>query len=273
MSTGGAEWITLGRGRLAAVASKSKAPVVVGVVIVLLLLGVPLTAWLLRGVIATSMARGELEAHGIECDSRFSVEPSATFGEATVGATRCTHEGGVLEAIEIVSDVTVELDGFEPSSVEADRVRLVLRRANVRGGAGWASELARLDLEQRMAGVVKGLSELSALDLPPTHANRVEVVRGDAPLGSAEDVTLTPGSPLELEIARASFAAGPMNVGNLNLRNVTGTATDAEVTLRGRASARAGVAVIFSVERGGPFTLRATGLDTATPSFHLDGDL
>ena len=162
---------------------------------------------------------------------------------------------------------------MKPASVEADRVRLVLRRANVRGGRGWAESLARIDMEQRMAGVVKSLSELSGMDLPPTHANRIEVVRGDNPLGQAEDVTLTPGSSLEIEISRASFGAGPMNVGNLRLRNVTGTATDSEVTLRGNASARAGVAVIFSVERGGPFTLRATGLDTASPSFHLDGEL
>ena len=67
---------------------RSKAPIVIGVVVVVLLIGVPLVAWLLRGVIATSIARSQLEERGIACDSRFSVSPSATLGEATVGPTR-----------------------------------------------------------------------------------------------------------------------------------------------------------------------------------------
>ncbi|MCB9595527.1 MAG: hypothetical protein H6719_22595 [Sandaracinaceae bacterium] len=254
---------------------RSKAPIVIGVVVVVLLIGVPLVAWLLRGVIATSIARSQLEERGIACDSRFSVSPSATLGEATVGPTRCTREGGVLEAIELMSDFTVELDGTEPSSIRGDSLRIVLRSANVRGGDGWAEALARINLEQRMAAVVKGLSELSRLDLPPVRAGRVELVRGSDQLGHAENLTLTPeaGDRLGLAFTRAHFAAGPMGVGQLDLTGVTGDATPATVTLRGQASARAGVAIVFSVERAGPFTVQATGLDTASPSFHLDGNL
>lgn len=246
-----------------------------GVVVVGLLVAVPLVGWLLRGVVATSIARGQLEERGFTCDDRFAVAPNATLSEATVGPTRCTHEGGVLEAIELLGDVTVELDGTEPSSIRGDSVRVALRGASVRGGDHWADALRRVDLEQQVAGVVKSLSELARLDLPSVELGRLDLVRGGDALGHAETVTMTPGSgdALAMTFARAHFAAGPMGVGQLDLTNVTGDATPATVTLRGRASARAGVAIIFSVERQGPFTLRATGLDTASPSFDLEGNL
>ncbi|MCA9605216.1 MAG: hypothetical protein KC619_06465 [Myxococcales bacterium] len=256
-------------------AGRSKAPIVAGVVVVGLLVAVPLVAWLLRGTIATSIARGQLEERGFTCDDRFAVAPNATLSEATVGPTRCAHEGGVLEAIELLGDVTVELDGTEPSAIRGDSLRIALRGASVRGGDHWADALRRVNLEQQMAGVVKGLSELSRLDLPAVHVGRLDLVRGGDSLGHAETVAMTPGSgeQLRMTFARAHFAAGPMGVGQLDLTNVTGEATPAAVTLSGRASARAGVAIIFSIERQGPFTLRATGLDTASPSFDLEGDL
>ncbi len=262
-------------GILGPVAGKSKAPLVAGIVVVGLLVAVPLVAWLLRGVIATSIARGQLEERGFTCDDRFAVSPNATLSEATIGPTRCEHEGGVLEAIELLSDVSAELDGLEPTSIRGDSIRIALRGASVRGGDDWAAALRRVDLEQRMAGVVKSLSELSRLDLPAVTVGRLDLVRGGDPLGHAETVALTPGAgdALDLSFARAQFSAGPMGVGQLGLTNVTGDATPATVTLRGRASARAGVAIIFSVERQGPFTLRATGLDTAAPSFQLEGEL
>ncbi len=240
-----------------------------------LLVLVPLVLFLTRGLIATAIARGQLEERGFTCDSRFAVSPSATFSEATVGPTRCAREGGVLEAIELLSDFTVELDGTEPASIRGDSLRIALRGASVRGGDDWAETLRRIDLEQRMAGVMKGLSELSSLDLPPVEAGRVELVRGGDPLGHAERLTLTPseGDALHLAFTRARFSAGPMGIGQLDLTSVEGDATPSAVTLAGRASARAGVAVIFSVERQGPFRVEASGLDTASPSFRLEGDL
>lgn len=242
-----------------------------GAVVVVVLLGIPLTAWLLRGVIATSIARDELSARGLSCDDRFSVSLSAMFDEATIGPTRCSHEGGVIEAIELLGNVTIELDGTAPTAVAADSVRLALRSTNVRGGSSWASALRRLDLEQHVAGLIKGLSELSSMDLPPTTAARVEIVRGRSTLATATNLTLTPGVELRLRVDRVRFSAGPMGVAQLVLTDVTGGATRAQVSLQGRATARAGVA-IFSVVRGGPFSIDATALDTASPRFRFTGD-
>lgn len=244
---------------------------IAGALVVALLLAVPLGAWLSRNLIATSMARDQLAARGLSCDDRFAVSLSATFGQAVIGPTRCTREGGVVGAIELLGDVTVELDGTEPSSVHADSLRLVLRDTNVRGGSSWAAPLRRLELEQHVAALVKSLSELSSMDLPPSTATQVEIVRGSSPLATATGLSLTPGVELSLAADRIHFSTGPMGVGQLDLTRVTGTATRPQVSLRGRADARAGVGIL-TMGRGGPFGLDATALDTASPQFHLTGD-
>ena len=249
---------------------KRKASIAGGIVLAVLI-GVPLVGWLLRSTIATSMARDELSARGLECDDRFEVSLSATFDEAVIGPTRCTHEGGVVEAIELLGDLRVELDGTEATSVSADSLRFALRDANVRGGNSWADALRRLSLEQGVAGLVKGLSELSGMDVPPTRVVRTEVVRGGSPLATVTNLELTPGGSLGLAAQRVHFSAGPMGAGQLDLTGVNGTATSSAVTLSGRANARAGVSIL-SVERGGPFSLEASALDTASPRFRLTGD-
>ena len=253
-------------------AARTKTPIFVGVLVVGLI-ALPLTAWLARGVIATSIARGQLEQRGFTCDERFAVSPNATFSEATVGPTRCEHAGGLLEAVELLGDATIGLDGTEPSSIDADSLRLALRSTSVRGGDRWADTLRRINLEQQMAGVIKSLSELAGMDLPRTAVQRVEIVRSASVLGRADQVTLTPGEELGMSAQRMHFEAGPMGVGQLDLTGLTGTATASAVTLRGQAHARAGVAIILTFERSGPFTLEASGLDTASPSFRLESDL
>lgn len=253
---------------LPAVARSSKGPVIGGVALVVLV-GVPLGVWLARGAIATSMAEDELAARGFTCDDRFGVSLSPGLGEATIGATRCEHEGGLLEAVELLGDVRVSLDGLEPASITAESVRVVLRDQDVRNGSGWASELSRLRLEQRVAGLVKGIAELSALELPPTEISRLEVVRNDDPVAHGTGARLTPaGEGVQLALDGLSFSA---SVGELRLTRLSGQATADRVQLRGRANARAGIGIL-SVSRGGAFELNATALDTASPRFRLTGD-
>lgn len=234
------------------------------------LLGAPLAAWLLRGVVATSIARGELEARGLECDDRFAVEPTALLGAATVGPVRCTRQDGIVAAVELLGPMRVELDGFEPSSAEVDALRVELRDTDVKGGSRWARALGRLNLEQRVAGMVKGLGELSDLGLPPLAAARVDVVRGEGPVATGTGLRLAPGGSMALSAERIRFVAGPMSVGELELSDVTGFATRPEVHLEGHAVARAGLGIIgFSA--GGRFTLDARDLDTTRPRFSLGG--
>lgn len=238
-------------------------PIVVG-----LLLAIAVGAWLLRGTIATSVARSELETHGLRCDERFVVSPSALFGELTVGPTRCTHDGGLIEVIELTGDATLELEGFTPSALRANGVRLVLRDRNLRGGSGWAAELRRLHLEQRVAGLVKALSELGGMRLPPAHVGRAEVFRGGDELATIDGLVLTPGDRMGVAIDRAVFTA-VMGAARLTLSGVTGTATRSDVRLQGQATARAGVVLLGTFSTGGAFTLDASALDTAAPELRL----
>lgn len=254
---------------LRAVARSSKAPVIGGVVLVVLL-GVPLGVWLARGAIATSMAQDELAARGFTCDDRFSVSLSPGLGEATLGATRCEHEGGLLEAVELLGDVQVTLEGFEPASITAESVRVVLRDQDVRNGSGWSSELSRLSLEQRVAGLIKGIAELGAMSLPPAEISRVEFVRHDDPLAHGTGLRITPaGEGMQLALGDLSFSS---TMGELRLSRLSGRAAADAVSLRGQASARVGIGIL-SVSRSGSFDLAATALDTASPRFRLTGSI
>lgn len=255
--------------RAVASSAKKGATAVGGLFLVVLALAAGL--WALRGTIATSLARSELEARSITCDDRFAVEVGAALSSATIGPTRCEHASGLLEAVELLGDVTVQLDGTAPETVAVDSLRIVLREADVRGGSGWASELSRLALEQRVAGLVKGLSELGAMALPPTDVATVEVVRGDQPIATASRMRLGGGSPTSLNAERIHFAAGPGAVGQLTLTQVSGRASSAEVELDGQADASVGIAIL-RVNRRGRFSMAATGLDSADPSFSLDVD-
>lgn len=224
--------------------------------------------WLLRGTIATSMAASELSSRGLTCDERFSVELSAFFGEAVVAPTRCTHEGGLVEAIELTAPATITLDGFEPSAIEAEGVRLTLRDRDLRGGSGWAQQLRRINLEQRVAGLIKGLSEMSEMGLPATTITRAEVLRGSDELATLDRLVLGSGSPTTVAIDRVQFTA-VMGAARLTLSGVTGSATGSVVHLEGDATARAGVALLGSFSTSGDFDLDASALDSASPELRL----
>ncbi len=250
------------------VSAPRKGPVVLGVGLVVLL-GAVLGLWAARGWIATSMARGELEARGLTCDDRLSVALDATFSSATIGPTRCVHEGGLLEAIELLGDVEVELDGTEPASVVATSARVTLRSQDVRGGSGWASELRQLSLEQRVAGLIKGISEIGAMGLPPIECARLEVVRQNEVIARGQRIAVTPAG--EGAQVRAQEIVFPARLGRLALTGVSGTADATRVTLAGRAAAEVGLGIL-SVSRGGPFELEASGLDSGSPRFSLSGN-
>lgn len=239
--------------------------------VVLVVLGIVLGGgWLLRDTVATSLARDALSQRGLTCDDRFSVEVSALFGSATVGPTRCTRAEGHLEAIELLGPARVELSGLEPTSVEAESVRITLRDRDVPGGASWSPELARLHLEQRVAGLVKGISELSRLDLPPTTIVRGDVRRGSSALATAHQLVLTPGEgdATQVTLDRLVFEA-MMGAARLTLSEVRGTAAPGTVVLEGEASARAGIALLGSFSTGGSFRLDATALESARPQLRL----
>lgn len=252
---------------------RKKSRIALGV-LVLVLVGVPLGLFFARHAIATFMAKGELERRGLTCDDRFGVEVAATFDAITVGPTRCTvRADGVVEAIEILGPLEVGLQGLEPTQVRATSVRIALREQDVRGGSRWATPLRRLGLEQRVAGLVKGLSELSRMDLPPSDAAQVEVVRGSGMLATGRGIALrpNPGASLGLSAERVDLAAGPGGLGQLSLTGVRGSATASRVSLAGTATASAGLGIL-SLSQVGAFGVDAEGLDTAAPRFRMSGD-
>jgi hypothetical protein len=249
-----------------------KRGVVVAAVVLVVLLALVGGGWALRDAVATSMARDALASRGIQCDDRFAVELSASFGSATVGPTRCTRGGeGIIESIELLGPARVELSGFEPTSVEAESLRIVLRERDVPGGSSWSPELARLYLEQRVAGLVKGLSELSRLGLPTTTIVRGDVRRGTTAMATADRLVLTPAAAGNTDVAlqRIVFEA-MMGAASLTLSSVTGSATASSVQLRGQATARAGIALLGSVTTGGRFELETSALDTDRPQLRLN---
>lgn len=236
-----------------------------------LVLAFPLAAWLLRGNIATAIVRSELEARGIGCDERFAIELSAFVDEARIRPTRCTLGEGLLEAVELAAETKVELEAFSPVAIRASSVTLVLRDRDVRGGSGWAAQLRRIDLEQRVAGLVKGLAEIGGMDLPFTEVARVDVRRGAEPLATIDGLILTPSTSTELEVRRIAFhpVGGAVR---LILEEVRGRASTSAVELEGHATARAGIAIL-AISRAGAFVLEATNLDTDTPQLRLRAEL
>jgi hypothetical protein len=240
-------------------------------IVLVIVLAISLAGWLLRGTIATSMASSELAARGLTCDDRFAVDVAALFDEASIGPTRCTREGGLVEAVELTGNATITLDGLAPSAIRAESVRVVLRDQDVRGGSGWARQLSQINLEQRVAGLIKGLSELSGMNLPQTEIAHAEVFRGGDELAAIDTLVLTPGGSTDLTIGRVAFSAVG-GAATLSLNGVTGTATPTAVHLEGDATARAGgMFGVFST--GGEFTLEASALDTASPALRLRANL
>ena len=235
--------------------------------VLVIVLAIPLAAWLLRGTIATSMAESELASRGLTCDDRFSVKVSALFDEATIGPTRCTREGGLVEAVELTGNATITLDGFAPSEIHAESVRVVLRDQDIRGGSGWARQLSQINLEQRVAGLIKGLAELSGMSLPKTEIARAEVFRGGDELAAVDGLMLTPSGSTDLAIQRVAFSAVG-GAATLTLNGVTGTAAPSTVHLEGDATARA-AALLGVFSTGGEFALDASALDTASPTLRL----
>jgi hypothetical protein len=240
---------------------KRRPPIVLialGVLVVLLL--VP---WLLRSTIATSMARSKLEEQGLRCDDRFSVDVSATFSEATIGPTRCEHDGGLVEAVELgEGGAQIVLSGFSPQSITIGQAGLALRDQDVRGGEGWGTDEVRA-IEQRVAGLVKGLAEISVIPWPETNIAHLTVSRGGNASALLRGMRLTRDDRLHANISGVEFPRS-----RVTLENVTGTATRAEVTLDGQAHAQSEM-LILAIATTVHFTLHATGLDGAHPTFRL----
>jgi hypothetical protein len=237
----------------------------------LLVLGIVLVPWLLRHSIATSMAREQLTAAGLTCDERFAIEVAPFFGSASFQPTRCTSEGGQVESVELTEELEVELSGTSPTAIDATFIRVTLRDRDVAGGSSWDRNLARLNLEERVAGLVKAVGELSALPLPPTRVARVDVLRDGETITSLYEVELTPGEPMRVEFDRIAFRAVG-GAAQLTLNDVEGTSTRSDVHLEGGATARASM-FIGTVVRNGTFSLDATRLDQSRPRFTLETTL
>lgn len=250
---------------------RGKALPIGGLITAVIVLGILLVPWLMRHSIATNMAREQVQAAGMSCDDRFAVEVAPFFGSASFQPTRCTTEHGYVEAIELTEELEVELSGFSPSAIDAAFLRVTLGDREVRGGSSWDRDLARLNLEERVAVLVKALGELSALPIPPTRVARTDVLRDGQTIAQINGVRLTPGEPMQMHFDRIAFRAVG-GAAQLTLEDVDGTSTRSHVHLEGDATARAAV-FIGSVTREGSFTLDATRLDQSRPRFDLDTSL
>ena len=170
--------------------------------------------------------------------------------------------------MDLREGATIELSGTSPRAAVIPSLGVSLRGGEIAGGTGWAAELAQLGIEQRVAGLVKALSEAESMGLPPVTVNEAEVTHGRSVIASGRGLTLDNDDPRTFRATTLSFAA---SLGSLTLSEVTGEASSTAVSLAGRARATVGVAM-FSASRTGRFSLTASDLQAARPSFSLRAD-
>jgi hypothetical protein len=230
-------------------------------------------AWVgLRHGFARGLAEARLEAAGLRCDP-LDVRVDLFGRAATLAPARCDHAGGLVEAVELVSEADATLAGVAVRELSTERLRVVLRDADVRNGTGWAPDLARIGLEAAVAGLLKAVAELAPTIGAEAAARRVDVERGGRRLATVMDLRVQ-GAAVALREARFGARGpgivNPVGSSALRLSDVEGTASPDAVELTGRATYEAG---LFGLgDRAGRFRVRGTGLTTASPRFALTDD-
>jgi hypothetical protein len=231
-------------------------------------------AVLLEDAYATSVLADQLAARGVECDERFAVDATPTLDAATIGPTTCTVAEGAVESFELLDPVTVELDaGLEPRHVRAGRVRVSVRfDPPVVTGTGLDAIMEALAVPQRLGLLVSGAAELARADLPRIDAASIEVERSGEGVAALAGVTISGGSPLEIEAERVDLPqiSAPLGTrATIAIAPLTGTATPERVELEGDLDVDATLPVVGETHQEVHVRVAGEGLDSATPTFRI----
>lgn len=252
----------------------------VGVLVVLALAIVVLGSMLVDAY-ATSRARSELGARGVQCDERFSVDVSPLLASATVTPTRCTVAEGMVESFELLDPVVLDVDGLRPSHVRAGRVRVALRTdpPAVRS-ARWGLALQMLAIPTRLGLVVTSASRLAGSGLPKSEVASIEIVRSEHTLVTLRGLTADGAVPLHLHADRVELpplaervpdaltGITPLDA-RAEITPLDMTATAKRVELEGDVVASALGALFGAASQRFHLSLTVDRLDGPAPTFHL----
>lgn len=263
--------------------SVSRPRILVGLLGVLVVLALAVVALgpMLVDAYATSRARSELGARGVECDERFSVDVSTMLASATVTPTRCTVAEGMVESFELLDPVVMDVDRLRPSHVRAGRVRVALRAdpPAVRS-ARWGLVLQMLAIPTRLGLVVASASRLAGSGLPKSEVASIEIVRSEHTLLTLQGLTADGAAPLHLHATRVELpplaervpdaltGITPLDA-RAEITPLDATATPKRVELEGDVVASGLVAMFGQASQRFHLSLTVEGLDGPAPTFHL----
>ena len=237
--------------------------------VVLGALGLAGLAFVPDWLVASRLA-DELDARGVACDP-LDADVSLLLDRVVVAPTRCTIRDGSVESVELLDDVEIDLESFEPAAARAGRIVVTLR-ADLAGAqpAGSAPVLRALGVTDRVVGLTHASAALADASLPAITATEVQVVRADRPIATLHELSITGRRPTAIQIARAEL---PTSRGDVTLRNLAVTASRETVRLAGDVEVDADLPLLGRTRREGALVVEATGLDTAQPDWSVQGSL
>lgn len=245
---------------------------------------VALALFLSRNAIATSVVDKLVTERGVECDG-LAVALALTLDEVRLDPVSCELADSRVSELSFPEGASIELSGWTPSRVTAPVVEATLaasahdavQQLSLVGGIVRGADSRATSLPERMQGYLDGLARLASHDGP-----RIEVER--------LVVTGAPGTDVEVEELVADVDQGALSVRATALQlpshrmglpgvaevvvrsrisGPTVTASQAEVEVAGTVEVEGSVAG-HALERGAPFRVTATNLDTDSPSYALD---
>ncbi len=229
---------------------------------------------LARGMVARSIARAELARHGITCGDGFDITPDASFAHAEVAPCTCTMDDGAVESFEIVTPMTIDLDGQRVTHVHAGTVRVAMRAASPSVDAGSLGPLASmLGVPARIGGLVNAASQLARMSAPALDVETLEVTQEGRVTVSVDALSLDDAHPLGITAHRITMPAltGPLGAhADVTIDAWSGTASASDVRLSGDLALTGSAPIVGSVTRSGRVTVTGTALDTDAPTYRVE---
>jgi len=229
---------------------------------------------LARGSFARYLARATLASHGISCGDGFDVTPDATFAHAEIAPCTCAMDQGAVESIELVSSMTIDLDGQRVTHVHAGTLRVAMRPSSPAVEAGSLGPIASmLGVPARIGGLVNAASQLAAMDVPPIEVATLEVTQEGRVTVSVDTLALDGEHPLGLSAHEVTMPAltGPLGAhATVTIDGLAGTASASDVRLSGDLALTGSAPIVGSVTRSGHVVVTGGALDTDAPTYRVE---
>jgi hypothetical protein len=231
-------------------------------------------AMLARGAFARYVARATLAGYGISCGDGFDVAPDTSFAHAEIAPCTCTMDDGAVESFEIVTPMTVDLDGQTVTHVHAGTLRVAMRPSSAAVDAGSLGPLASmLGVPARIGGLVNAAANLASLDAPPIDVTTLEVTQSGQVAVSVDTLAIDGASPLGVTAHQVTMPAlaGPLGAhADVTIDALTGTASASDVHLEGDLALSGSAPLVGTVSRSGHVVVSGTGLDGDAPTYRVE---